>query len=358
MMVRNGQRICNQKLRKMAAIPVLDSQDIRELIDSLRKNVDKISLAYDSKDRITLEMCTRTLEEQARITLAISTYDQRNGSSNTMETETLSAGFRDLAETLVTLMHKLVLITETWTQQPAEELRYARKMKSTGGRPAYYIEKDLIEQLRETGMTWIAILRFIGVSEKTLSRKRSELGVEEGFSDISDDDLDREITHTLELTPYSGEIYVWGSLKGKGIKVQRSRVRESLRRIDGIGSALRTRYAIYRRKYNVAGANHLWHIDSNHKLISRRLSSMAVWMVSAELSYTFNAARITRPALYLVCSRMGWMSLVCHPGYVATKEWRTLMLQGTWLPTGGVTEVVLLLGEMCIMRELRGYGLK
>ena len=77
----------------MAAIPVLDSQDIRKLIDSLRKNVDKISLAYDSKDRITLEMCTRTLEEQARITLAISTYDQRNGSSNTMETETLSAGF-------------------------------------------------------------------------------------------------------------------------------------------------------------------------------------------------------------------------------------------------------------------------
>ena len=72
----------------------------------------------------------------------------------------------------------------------------------------------------------------------------SELGVEEGFSDISDDDLDREITHTLELKPYSGEIYVWGNLKGKGIKVQRSRVRESLHRIDGIGRALRTRYAI------------------------------------------------------------------------------------------------------------------
>ena len=255
-------------------------------------------------------------------------------------------------------MHKLVLITETWTQQPAEELRYARKMKSTGGRPAYYIEKDLIEQLRETGMTWIAIARFIGVSEKTLSRKRSELGVEEGFSDISDDDLDREITHTLELTPYSGEIYVWGSLKGKGIKVQRSRVRESLRRIDGIGRALRTWYAIYRRTYNVAGANHLWHIDSNHKLIS--------WIfVIHGCVDGFN-----RAIIYLQCCKDNKASTVLSlfedgvdefglPSRVCgDQEWRTLMLQGTWLPTGGVTEVVLLLGEVCIMRELRGYGLR
>ena len=33
---------------------------------------------------------------------------------------------------------------------------------------------------------------------------------------------------------------------------------------------MRTRYAICRRTYNVTGPNHLWHIDSNHKLISWR----------------------------------------------------------------------------------------
>lgn len=264
-----------------AIIPILDSQDVRDLIDSVAKNIEKISNAYDSKDWVSLEMCTRTLEEQTRIVMAISSYDQmqrntdgQNVDANAMplETETRETIFEfgALTESLVPLLHKLFLITETWTQTPVEESRHVRKMKSTGGRPAYHIEKDLIEQLRETGMTWTAIARFIGVSEKTLYRKRSELGVQEGFSDISDNDLDKEIKHTLALTPYSGEIYVRGSLEGKGIKVQRSRVRESLRRIDCVGRALRTRYAIYRRKYKVAGANHLWHIDSNHKLISWR----------------------------------------------------------------------------------------
>ena len=44
-----------------------------------------------------------------------------------------------------------------------------------------------------------------------------------------------------------------------------------MKRIDGIGRAVRRRYAICRRAYNVTGPNHLWHIDSNHKLISWRL---------------------------------------------------------------------------------------
>ena len=33
---------------------------------------------------------------------------------------------------------------------------------------------------------------------------------------------------------------------------------------------MRRRYAIFRRTHNVTGPNHLWHIDSNHKLISWR----------------------------------------------------------------------------------------
>lgn len=52
--------------------------------------------------------------------------------------------------------------------------------------------------------------------------------------------------------------------------MQRSRIRDSLKRTDGAARAVRQRYAIYRRSYNVAGSNHLWHIDSNYKLISWR----------------------------------------------------------------------------------------
>lgn len=52
--------------------------------------------------------------------------------------------------------------------------------------------------------------------------------------------------------------------------VQRARVRESLQRVDPVGRSIRRRYAICRRVYNVHGPNFLWHIDSNHKLISQR----------------------------------------------------------------------------------------
>ena len=128
----------------------------------------------------------------------------------------------------------------------------------------------MIEQLRETGMNWRSIATCLGISDQTQYRRRIEFGVEDNFTDITDEELDRQIEQTLNSTLYSGESYVRGSLKGRGINVQRFRIRESLKRIDGIGRAVRRQYAMCRRTYSVRGANHLWHIDSNHKLISWR----------------------------------------------------------------------------------------
>ena len=107
-------------------------------------------------------------------------------------------------------------------------------LPSSGGRPAYSITKGQVEQLRETGMSWKSIAEFLCVSERTLHRRRMEYGIESTFSEISDSDLDQNIQEILQLTPNSGESYVKGSLKAKGIAVQGSRVRESLRRVDPI----------------------------------------------------------------------------------------------------------------------------
>ena len=52
---------------------------------------------------------------------------------------------------------------------------------------------------------------------------------------ITNDNLDAQIGEILRLTPYSGECFVRGSLRGRNITVQRERVRESLRRVDPIG---------------------------------------------------------------------------------------------------------------------------
>ena len=163
---------------------------------------------------------------------------------------------------------KLCEVVET---VPAENLSAVPStLPSTGGRPAFHITKAQIEQLRDTGMNWRAISAFLCISEKTLQRRRIEFGIHESFSDITDTDLDRQVTEILQLTPYSGESYIRGSLKGRKVHVQRARVRESLHRVDPVGRSIRKRYAICRRIYNVQSPNHLWHIDSNHKLISQR----------------------------------------------------------------------------------------
>ncbi|KAE8296881.1 hypothetical protein D5F01_LYC05655 [Larimichthys crocea] len=75
----------------------------------------------------------------------------------------------------------------------------------------------------------------------------------------------------LSNTPNAGETYVRGSLRSRGIRIQRWRVRQILQEIDPIGRCFRRSQAIRRRIYHVAGPNELWHIDGNHKLVSWRM---------------------------------------------------------------------------------------
>ena len=65
----------------------------------------------------------------------------------------------------------------------------------------------------------------------------------------------------------SGLRYVMGFLEGNGLRVQKTRVRETLQRLDGLRQALRNHAAIDRREYSVPYSNYLWHIDGYHKLI-------------------------------------------------------------------------------------------
>lgn len=50
-------------------------------------------------------------------------------------------------------------------------------------------------------------------------------------------------------------------------QVTRARLQESLHRTNGDNIKSRIKGRLQRRVYNVEGVNHLWHIDTNHKLI-------------------------------------------------------------------------------------------
>ena len=90
------------------------------------------------------------------------------------------------------------------------------------------------------------------------------------YSDTSNKELDALLKGILTVTPKAGETYICGSLQGRGIRVQRWRVREWLQIVDPIGRAVRWTCSVQRRVYNVRAPNSLWHIDSNHKLIAWR----------------------------------------------------------------------------------------
>lgn len=247
-------------------------EELTEFFQMLDRLCHHIQQSLVVRDPIDLEHCKSKLERSIPIVAAIFLAVNNNAAINVGDVQGQMTPLGTLLEMLLSgmeqEMEKIARVLEAPTTERRREV--TSFLPSTGGRPAYDITKGQIEQLRDTGMNWNSIASFLGVSERTLHRRRVEYGIEASFTDITDNELDNQIRDILRLTPYSGESYVRGSLKGRQINVQRARVRESLSRIDPIGRNMRRRYAICRRVYNVPGANSLWHIDSNHKLISWR----------------------------------------------------------------------------------------
>ena len=252
-----------------------DIEELRNFLLSVQTLFGHCSRSYLNKDTVGAEYCKNKLENYGAIIVAMAVAVSESETDNADElvgtTEARTSLSALLSELLSAMESARIKLSEVLETLPAENLcNLPSILPSTGGRPAFDIKKEHIEQLRDAGMDWKAISRFLGISEKTLQRRRAEFGLTANFCNISDSDLDRQVAEILQLTPYSGESYVRGGLKGRQIHVQRERVRESIHRVDPIGRSIRRTYAICRRVYNVKGPNHLWHIDSNHKLISQR----------------------------------------------------------------------------------------
>ncbi|XP_013876453.1 uncharacterized protein LOC106526401, partial [Austrofundulus limnaeus] len=101
----------------------------------------------------------------------------------------------------------------------------------------------------------------------------SNLSVRMSYSNISDEDLQKLVQNFIMECPDSGIKTVLGYLNGVGIRVQRSRVMETMRVVDPVGTICRGLgiNVIHRRVYSVPSPLALWHIDGNHKLIRWRI---------------------------------------------------------------------------------------
>ena len=98
------------------------------------------------------------------------------------------------------------------------------------------------------------------MSRTTLWRRLKEVNFnfqESRFSSISEVDLEQEVSGIKAQFVNCGERMVMGILRSRGIHVPRHHIRDIIRRIDPINTALRWRAIHPRYQYDVPGPNAL-----------------------------------------------------------------------------------------------------
>ncbi|CAB4042126.1 tRNA (uracil-O(2)-)-methyltransferase, partial [Paramuricea clavata] len=136
------------------------------------------------------------------------------------------------------------------------------------GNLKYEIPKEVLQSYLEEDFKISEIATMFSVSQSTIYRRMRFHGLSKlDFSDISDEQLDTYVRSIAKDFPLCGEVMINKQLlRGKGIKVQRMRLRDSIHRVDECGVQARKKGRLHCRVYNVKGPNQLCHVDTNHKL--------------------------------------------------------------------------------------------
>lgn len=137
------------------------------------------------------------------------------------------------------------------------------------GRPRLVIPQDMLEYLIGYRFSVPQVAQLLQTSVSTVRRRMTEFGItiRSTYSTIDNEQLDEIVSELQRHYPNCGYRLLKGHLAAMGHRLQESRIRDSLRRVDPVGVMSRWIHSIQRRRYSVAGPNMLWHIDGNHKLI-------------------------------------------------------------------------------------------
>ena len=111
------------------------------------------------------------------------------------------------------------------------------------------------------GFNWKQISDLLSVSERTLRRWRANVDLSVSYTDMEDDELDSNLRQIVWSCPSMGERMAGGALRARGIRIQRRRLRDSMRRIDPVGRLMRKLQVMRRRVYKVEGPNALWFVN-------------------------------------------------------------------------------------------------
>ena len=143
------------------------------------------------------------------------------------------------------------------------------------GQPQKNVDPKVLHEAFQTGR-WIptsVLASILGISWATLYAQKDEMGINSGYSDISDDDLDSLIQEYHQEHPTVGCSYIIGHLHAvHSLCLQQDHVVASLYHIDQLGQGLQAIEQLVGEKkqcmcYHVPWPNALWHINGHHKLI-------------------------------------------------------------------------------------------
>lgn len=146
------------------------------------------------------------------------------------------------------------------------------KTVTTGrrGRPRFVIDPSVLREAfgSHRKITKKGLAKVLGVGRHTLGKQLKLYGIHNKYSEMTDQELDETVSAFVQERPDSGESYCWAELRKQNLRVQRHRLRASLKRLNPLGNALRHANPIQRRKYQISGSNKLWHLDGHMKLIT------------------------------------------------------------------------------------------
>ena len=290
------------------------SEIVREFVSGLLNLVEEITrLPPNHVERHSLETHSSRLDEAV---------NRLRWMRSVLSEEILGAESRSFSDQLVQIEESLkalqLRIFDKIRSLDSMRFRCPREQGNVG-RPRFIITRQQISYLREFSFKWTEIADLLGVSISTLNRHRSSLGLGSDatprFTAIPDADLDALVKEIVRQLPFSGIRMVQGEIEGRGIHVQRERVRASLHRVDSLNIRARLQHVVARRQYRVPGPNSLWHIDGNHKLIRWKFvvhggidgfSRLCVYLACA----TNNRADTVKGRFLSATEEFGWPSRV------------------------------------------------
>ena len=247
----------NSGLMKMDLV-----QTVEEYFNSLPGLVVQTRRHLFSNDVNILENFSRGLEDSLNI---VNTLQTR------FEQSQVSVGLLLNIRRLIRELHRLFSSIEgTLLDFSHEDDNIGRCFVSetTGhnGRPKVEVSKEIIERLFAIHRSWQTVASILGISVRTLRRRRTEfqipvsnpIGPRKTYSEINEEDLLSNVREIINTLPDAGESYVIGSLRRRGIFIQRHRIRDAINKIDPVGRALRKSVSVLRRVYSVPAPNSLW----------------------------------------------------------------------------------------------------